>query len=91
MPGHSWVTPGLAMWVMVMMTVMMTGLSRQYNARKHCQRDDGEHQVTNLHRELLLKPSFANPTASTTRLPVRTTFPVNSFPQIDEVHPLVRQ
>jgi hypothetical protein len=29
--------------------VMVTGLSRQYHACKHCECNDGEHQVTNLH------------------------------------------
>jgi hypothetical protein len=28
-------------WVMVVMTMVMTGLGRQHNTCKHCQRHDG--------------------------------------------------
>jgi hypothetical protein len=42
------------MRMMVMVTVVVTGLCRQYNTCKNCECNDGEHQVTNLHGEILL-------------------------------------
>jgi hypothetical protein len=36
---------------MVVVTMMVTGLGRQHNACKHCQCNNCEHQVTNLHGE----------------------------------------
>jgi hypothetical protein len=50
--------PGLFVWgntalpvVMVVVTMMMTGLGRRYCACKHCQCNNGEHQIANLHGE----------------------------------------
>jgi hypothetical protein len=36
---------------MVVVAMMMASLGRRYSACKHCQRNNGEHQVTNLHGE----------------------------------------
>jgi len=37
--------------VMVMVAMMVTRLRRGYSACKHCECDDGEHQIANLHGE----------------------------------------
>jgi hypothetical protein len=59
---------GLVMRMMVVVAVMMTGLSRQYHACKDCESNDREHQITNLHGEILLQPGFTEVPAVPSRL-----------------------
>jgi len=67
--------------VMMVVTMMVTCLGRGYSACKHCQCNNCEHQVTNLHGEILLEPGGSAQPGSSISLSFGWQRTVNSFPQ----------